>query len=117
MFLNICSQSAQCNFPWPYTANSIENQLTQLFPHMFIQAYTDYWNVRPAVRPYALKILSTIVNISVNDFKVYSFVYVIKYIYVNDCFVICVGTSLLLRCDTSILFFTSGLTSASFQLV
>ena len=30
------------NFPWPYTANSIVKQLTQLFPQMFIQAYTDY---------------------------------------------------------------------------
>ena len=37
------------NFPWPNTANSIVKQLTQLFPHMFIQAYTDYWNVRLAV--------------------------------------------------------------------
>ena len=38
-------------------------------------------------------------NISVKDFNAYSFLYVIKYIYVNDCFVICVGTSLLLECD------------------
>ena len=26
------------NSPWPYTAKSIDSQLTQLFPHMFIQA-------------------------------------------------------------------------------
>ena len=38
-------------------------------------------------------------NISANDSNVYSFLYVIKYIFVNDCFVICVGTSLLCRCD------------------
>ena len=60
MFLNLCSQSVQCNFPWPYTANSIVNQLTQLFSHMFIQAYTDYWNVRPAVRPYVLNSLISV---------------------------------------------------------
>ena len=31
------------NSPWPYTAKSIVKQLTQLFTHMFIQAFTDYW--------------------------------------------------------------------------
>ena len=30
------------NCAWPNTANSIMKQLTQLFPHMFIHAYTDY---------------------------------------------------------------------------
>ena len=54
---NICSQSVQCNFPWPYTANSIVKQLTQLFSHMFTQAYTDYRNVRPTFRPLALNSL------------------------------------------------------------
>ena len=34
------------NFAWPYTADSIDCQLTQLFPHMFIQAFTDYWSVK-----------------------------------------------------------------------
>ena len=34
------------NFAWPNTANSIDSQLTQLFPHMFIQAFTDYWSVK-----------------------------------------------------------------------
>ena len=31
------------NSPWPYTAKSIDSQLTQLFTHMFIQALTEYW--------------------------------------------------------------------------
>ena len=35
-------QSVQYYYPWPNTANSIVKQLTQLFPHMFIHAYTDY---------------------------------------------------------------------------
>ena len=29
-------------FPWPNTANSIVRQLTQLFPHLFIHAITDW---------------------------------------------------------------------------
>ena len=39
-------QSVNINFAWPYTADSIDCQLTQLFPHMFIQAFTDYWSVK-----------------------------------------------------------------------
>ena len=45
----ICVNQYNINFAWPNTANSIVKQLTQLFPHMFIQAYTDYWSVRLAV--------------------------------------------------------------------
>ena len=72
MFLNICSQSVQCNFPWPYTANSIKNQLTQLFSHLCIQAYTDYWNVRPAVRPYVLNSLISVLILNRNSY-IYGF--------------------------------------------
>ena len=72
MFLNIYSQSVQCNFPWPYTANSIVNQLTQVFSHMFIQAYTDYWNVRPTVRPYVLNSLISVLMLNCNSY-IYGF--------------------------------------------
>ena len=34
------------NFAWPHTVDSIDSRLTQLFPHMFIQAFTDYWSVK-----------------------------------------------------------------------
>ena len=97
-----------------FSADSIDSQLNQLIPTLC--AITDYWNVRleshyltfcfcfgfDELYPSDWKILSSIVNISANDFKVYSFLNVIKYIIVNDCFVICVGTSLLYRCDTTI---------------
>ena len=39
-------QSVNINLAWPYTADPIDCQLTQLFPHMFIQAFTDYWSVK-----------------------------------------------------------------------
>ena len=35
------------------------------------------------------------------DFNVYSFLDVIKHSSVKDCFVICVGTSLLVECDNT----------------
>ena len=41
------------------------------------------------------KILSSTVNIFAYELKCIVFLYVIKYIIVNDCFVICVGSSLL----------------------
>ena len=39
-------QSVNINLAWPCTADSIDWQLTQLFPYMFIQAFTDYWSVK-----------------------------------------------------------------------
>ena len=59
----------------------------------------------------------SIVNISANDFKVYSFLNVIKYIIVNDCFVICVGTSLLYRCDSMAAQTLSGLVAKAIDFL
>ena len=39
-------QSVNIYSPWPYSAKSIERQLTQLISSMFIQAFTDYWGVK-----------------------------------------------------------------------
>ena len=39
-------QSVNIYSPWPYPAKSIDWQLTQLFPYMFIQGFTDYWGVK-----------------------------------------------------------------------
>ena len=47
-------------------------QLTQLISHMFIQAYTDYWNVRPAVRPYVLNSLISALILNRNSY-IYGF--------------------------------------------
>ena len=44
-FIYFC-QSVNIYSPWPYPAKSIVKQLTQLFSHMFIQAFTDYWSVK-----------------------------------------------------------------------
>ena len=35
---------------------------------MFIQAYTDYWNVRPAVRPYVLNFLISVLMLNRNSY-------------------------------------------------
>ena len=39
-------QSVNIYSPWPYSAKSIERQLTQMISSMFIQAFTDYWGVK-----------------------------------------------------------------------
>ena len=112
MFLNICSQSVQCNFPWPYTANSIVNQLTQLFSHLCIQAYTDYWNVRPAVRPYILNSLISVLMLNCNSY-IYGFkthlvlVYCIGLEFNRNSYIYGFGTH-------SVFVYCSGLNSAIF---
>ena len=45
-FSFISIKSVNIYSPWPYPAKSIVKQLTQLFSHMFIQAFTDYWSVK-----------------------------------------------------------------------
>ena len=112
MFLNICSQSVQCNFPWPYTANSIVNQLTQLFSHLCIQAYTDYWNVRPAVRPYVLNSVISVLMLNCN-----SYIYGFK---THSVLVYCIGLEFNLNSyiygfgTHSVFVYCSGLNSAIF---
>ena len=42
-FLLISLNQYNINSPWPYTAKSIDSQLTQLFSHMLIQALPTTW--------------------------------------------------------------------------
>ena len=44
--LNILNLSVNIYSPWPYSAKSIERQLTHLISSVFIQAVTDYWGVK-----------------------------------------------------------------------
>ena len=86
-----------------FNCNSIKYLQWLVFFHLILQMWkslTDffmlvlilgYWTVSKCLEKYCLQ-LWTFLHMSL---KCIVFLYVIKYIIVNDCFVICVGSSLL----------------------